>query len=118
MLQLEPVLQFRVQVSRLPTQLTPQVQPVLQVVSHAAVPHDRVQQPPTPQLEQLPHEAQGIADSHPSPGIRLQSWKPALHDAMPQVPDMQAPVAFAGAQARPHAPQSVALSSGRSQPSA
>jgi hypothetical protein len=69
-----------------------------------------------PQLPQFCAELNGV--SQPSPGSRLQSAKPVSHCIMRHVPVAHWPWACAGAQARSHAPQSVALFNERSQPSA
>jgi len=53
--------------------------------------------------------------SQPS-DIGSQSPKPVAQDMTAQVPPLHLPVAFAGAQARPHMPQLLSVSSRTSQP--
>ncbi len=62
----------------------------------------------TPQAPQLV-ASERVSTSQPSAGFMLQSAKPARHAVTAQAPALQALVAFARAQARPHAPQLVAL---------
>src|SRR6185436_3216460 len=46
-----------------------------------------------------------LAYSQPSPSCPLQSTKPALQAPIEHVPAVHIPVAFCGAQIRPHPPQ-------------
>jgi hypothetical protein len=57
-----------------------------------------------------------VSVSHPSATPPLQSPKPVLHDAMAQAPVEHVAVAFAGAHATPHPPQSVVVVVGVSHP--
>lgn len=61
-----------------------------------------------PQLPQL-RESVLTLTSQPSPLTRLQSAKPALHEAMPHAPDRHVGAPFATTQARPQPPQLLTL---------
>lgn len=71
----------------------PAMQPVVQVF---------------PQRPQCAFDVKRLV-SQPLLGFPSQSPKPALHAPIPQTPPVHAPVALAGAHARPHAPQCMVL---------
>lgn len=93
----------------------PQCMLLVLVSTHAMLQHMFAEPgQPAPQPEQSLSVPSGVSQPFPTPPP--QSAKPELHIPMAQVPVVQFPVAFGGAQGLLHAPQCVVVRSNCSHP--